>query len=61
MSGKMIGAISATISMVSVAVMFILMMAGVEQAWFAVFIGGIVVASFSAIASAASSDKKDKK
>lgn len=61
MSGKMIGAISATISMVSVAVMFILNMAGVPNSWFAVFIGGVVVVGFSSIASAANADKKDKK
>ena len=61
MSKNLIGAIFTAICILSVGVMVILMTAGVENSWLAVFIGGIIAIIFLMIANAIKDDKKEKK
>lgn len=49
------------IAMVSVLVMFVLMYAGVQQSWLAVFAGGIIIAAISMLGKGKKKDDSDKK
>ena len=60
MSEKLIGVIFAVICMLSVGVMIVLQTVGIQNAWLAAFIGGIIGVAFMMIAFAVKKDKKEK-